>query len=28
MPDRSLRPHPPAPGARLAPDGSVVWDDG
>jgi uncharacterized protein (DUF488 family) len=28
MPDGSLRPHPPAPGARLDPDGSVVWDDG
>ncbi len=26
MPDGSLRPHPVAPGARLAADGSVVWD--
>ena len=28
MPDGSLRPHPPAPGARLDADGSVVWDGG
>jgi uncharacterized protein (DUF488 family) len=28
MPDGSLRPHTPAAGARVGPDGLVVWDGG
>jgi uncharacterized protein (DUF488 family) len=28
MPDGSVRPHTPAAGARVGPDGLVVWDGG
>lgn len=28
MPGGALRPHPPAAGARVLPDGSLVWDGG